>query len=296
MQRVVRIHRKEIARDKHGAAGAEGDVARTVLHRAGADGRGGVVTRARAHRDARGQTKLRRYGGQDGADLFVAFEQCGEPLLPHAADFAHLPAPAAILHVQQEHAARVRKVGAVHAAQAVSDVIFRKHDLRNAREVLRLVLPHPQNFGRGEARKCDVRRIFRELIPADFFVQVIRLRLRAAVVPQDGGADDGILRIEHDKPVHLAAGADAAHSGNVLPGEQLFHAALYARKPVLGVLFAPAALRIKDGVFLRDGCQNFSVRRDQQHFDGGCAEIDADVCIQSTCFPFFPSIHGRECC
>ena len=70
-------------------------------------------------------------------------------------------------------------------------------------------LSRSQSNGRSEAGKRDVGGVTAQLVLADLVVQVIDLLLGAAVIPQDAGADDLVIFIQHDKAVHLAACADA---------------------------------------------------------------------------------------
>ena len=52
----------------------------------------------------------------------------------------------------------------VHPCQLVRDIIFGKHDLFDPREVLRLLVFHPENLRRGKAREGNVRCMFGQLI------------------------------------------------------------------------------------------------------------------------------------
>ena len=61
-----------------------------------------------------------------------------------------------MLHVQKQHAGSVRVVAGMDAGKLIVNVILGQHDLVDPGEKLRLMLPHPQNFRRGEACEGDV--------------------------------------------------------------------------------------------------------------------------------------------
>ena len=237
---------------------------------------GGVVARAGHDPDPLREPEPGRDVGPDGADDLEALKEPGHLRLAHAAELQHLLRPALVLHVEQQHAARVGVVAAVHAREHVVDVVLRQHDLADAREVFGLVLLHPQDLRRGEAREGDVRGQGREPVAADLIVEIIDLLLRAPVVPEDGGADDRVVFVEHDQAVHLAAAADAGHLRGVRPGEQLLHAAADARPPVLGLLLRPAGLREIERILPAHLADDGALFVHQRQLDGRGPEIDSD--------------------
>ena len=170
-------------RHKQRSARAEGDVAAAFAGHARTDRRRCVVARTRDYFDFGRQPEFLRNLPFKRTDNLVTFIKFRELPLGYTADFAHLPAPSPVLYVQQEHTARIRKIGAERAAQTVSEIIFGQHDFSDAGKVFRLVLLHPQNFGCGEPRKRDVARVCGQLIFADNFVEIRRLFFRPAVVP-----------------------------------------------------------------------------------------------------------------
>ena len=99
------------------------------------------------------------------------------------------------------------------------------------------------------------------------------------VVPENGGTDDVVPFVEDDEPVHLSAEGDALDGRLVLPFEQRFEPAKGGVVPVPGVLFAPAGLRIGDGISLRVFRKDFAVCGDEQHLEPARAEINTNVYV-----------------
>ena len=249
---VVGVHPKLSAGDEDGARGAQGDVAGPVSHCAGAHGGGGVVPRAGAHLHLGGEPQLGGDVGLQGANRLIALKELGHLVLREAAQVQHLLGPALVLHVQQQHAAGVGVVGAVDPGEDVVDVVLGEHHLFDAGEVLRLVFPHPQHLGGGEAGEGDVGRPGGQLVLAHGLVEVVHLPGGAAVVPQDGRADHPVMLVQHHQAVHLPAGADARHLAGVKPLQELRHPLQDGAPPVLRVLLAPAGMGKFQGVLLGD--------------------------------------------
>ena len=122
------------------------------------------------------------------------------------------------------------------------------HDLCNAGKILRFPLPHPQEFRRCEAGKGDVGRTGRERLPPHRVVEPGCLLGGPAVVPQNGGTDDPVLRVQHHQSVHLPAEADARHLFPVVSGQQGLQSIQNRAPPVLRPLFRPAGVREEDRV------------------------------------------------
>ena len=277
VQGVVGVHAEFVAGDENGAAGAQADVAAAVLDGAGAHSRGGVVARARDHlhifRQAPGLGGL---GGQIAHHLIALIEP-GQLAFAHAADIQHLPGPALMLHVQQQNAAGVAVIAAMDAGEAIVDVVLGQHDLADAGEVFRLVFAHPQELGRGEAREGDVGGVFGDLLFADLLVEIGHLFFGAPVVPQDGGADDLILVVQHHQAVHLAAAADARHAAGVIACQQGVDALGAGPPPFGGLLLAPAGLRENQRIFPGFAAQDPALFVHQQQLHRRGAQIDADI-------------------
>ena len=143
------------------------------------------------------------------ADRLVGLIELRHHILADAADLKHLPAPALVLHVEEQHAGRIGIIRAVRARQHIVDVVLREHDLVDPCEQVRLMLLHPEDLRGRKSGKCDVAGLLRQLLPADHVIQVIGLLLRPSVVPENRRAENMIVLVEHDEAVHLAAGADA---------------------------------------------------------------------------------------
>ena len=209
VQGVLPVHPEGIAGDEHRAGGAQGDIAAPAAYRAAAHGGGGVVPRSRAHGHVRPQAQPGGGLRQERPHGLPALIQPGELRLRHAADVQHLPAPAFVFHIQQQHPRGVGVVGAVDAGEAVIDVVLGQHDLANAPEKLRLVFPHPQQLGGGEPGEGDVGGVPAQLLPPYDLVEVLHLFLGPPVVPENGGTDHRVVFIQGHQPVHLTARADA---------------------------------------------------------------------------------------
>ena len=197
--------------------------------------------------------------------------------LPHAANAQHLRRPHAVPNVVEEHPGRVRRVGAVHAREAIVDIVLGQHDLIDARKEFRLVFFHPQELWRRKARKGNIRRTRAERLPADSLVQIVDLIRCAPVVPENRGAYHAIRRVEHDKAVHLAARADACHLRAVMSAEKRRDSLLHRLPPCRGILFAPAGLRKVERIAAGHNVFNIARLVRQEQLARGRAEIDADV-------------------
>ena len=276
---VIGVHTECFGGNEHRAGGTEADIAAACADRAGAYRRCGVVSGAGNHngvrRDAQQGGDLRLYG----ANFFVAFIEPGHLLLRNAADVQHLFGPALVLHIEQQHAGSVGIIAAVGPCEHIVHIILRQHDLCDFPEVLRLVLPKPQDFRGGEARKGNVGGPLGQLFFADDVVQVVHLVAGPAIIPENRRADDPVLGIQHHQPVHLPAAADAGHGGGIKAPQQFRDAGKHCPFPVLRVLLAPAGLRKFQGIFLRDRIQNGTVLAYQQQLRRRGPQVDTDVCI-----------------
>jgi hypothetical protein len=91
----------------------------------------------------------------------------------------------------------------------------------HAREVVRLVVAHPQQLGQREAGEHGVGDVAEDVFAAQLGVDGVHLRLAALVAPDQRGADHGARAVQHHQAVHLAGKADAFHlrAGNAGFGE-----------------------------------------------------------------------------
>ena len=169
----------------------------------------------------------------------------------------------------------------MYAGEAVIDVILGQHDFADTRKQLRLVFPHPQQLGRGKARKGNVGGAFAQRFLADRPVQILHLLLGAAIVPENGGANHLVMLVQHHKAVHLAACGDARHLRGVKAPQQLRHTGQDRPQPVVRVLLAPAGLGKFQRIFLGNDVEDLAALLHEQQLEGGGAQIKTD------------EIHGR---
>lgn len=165
----------------------------------------------------------------------------------------------------------------MYARQLVHQIIFGQHDLGDAGKQIRFMVPHPQKFGRREAREGDIARARAERLPAHVLIQERRLLGRAAVVPQNGRAQHLVLFIQGHQAVHLAPQADALHRAGVKARQKPRHAGQARGPPILRGLLAPARMRENEGVFLRDSVQHGARLIHQKELAGRSAHVYADI-------------------
>ena len=168
--------------------------------------------------------------------------------LLHPADLHHLLRPALVLHIKKQHSRRIRYIGTEAACKHIRDIVLGQHDLADSGKILRLLIFYPENLWRRESCKSDICRVLREFIPADNLIQIIRLFLRPAVIPQNCRANNLVLRIQNHKPMHLSAKADACYLRFVTVRGQLLQALLHRTPPVLRLLLTPTRLREIQGI------------------------------------------------
>ena len=165
----------------------------------------------------------------------------------------------------------------MNAGEDVVDIILRQHDLGDFPVILRLILPHPENFGSGKAGKGDIGRQGGQLVLADCLIQVVHLLGGSAVVPENRGTNYIIILVQHHQTVHLAAAADTGNLPAVKAAQQLGDALHDGLSPVLWILLAPAGLGEFQWVFLGNHIFDFSLRVHQQQLDGGGAQVYTNV-------------------
>ena len=277
VQRVVWIDAEALRRNKHGAGGAERNIAAAFTDRAGADRGRGIVTRTGADPDLLREAERSGYFRLQRTDGLIAFIEQRHLRFGNAAECEHLLRPALMLDIEQQHTARVGVVRAVDAGEDIVDVILWQHDFADTRKILRLVLSHPQELWRGKARKGNIGGPRRELVPTDTAVELLHLGAGAAVVPEDRGADDRVVLVKHHKSVHLPACADPGHLRFVEALEQTGDARQHGALPVLGILLAPAGV----GKFQRVGqtrlVQDPASLIHQQQLDSRGTEINSNI-------------------
>ena len=141
-----------------------------------------------------------------------------------------------MLHVEQQHAGGIGVVAGMDAGQLVVDIIFRQHDFFDFCKVLRLVFAHPEELWGSETGEGNIRRQCREAFPTDFFIKIVHLLCRSAVIPENRRADHIALCIQGDEAVHLAAHADSGNLRRIKAAQQLRHTGRDGIPPVRRVL------------------------------------------------------------
>ena len=291
MQGVIGIHAEFVGRNEDGAGGAQGNVAAAVFHRAGAHGGGGVVARARDHLDAGGNAQQIGDFRLHFAHHLIAFKQLGHLIQPHVTNLHHFLGPGLVLHVQQQDTGSIGIIAGVHAGQPIIDVILGQHDLGDPAEILRLILLHPDQLGRGKAGKGDVGGILGQFILADHIVQIIHRVGSAAIVPQNGGANHPIVFVQGYQAVHLSAAADTDNAGGVKALQQFPNAVHTGVPPIIGLLLAPAGLRKIQGIFPGYGIEDLAAAIHQQQLYSGSAQVNTNIQFRAHRFPFPPCVH-----
>ena len=110
---------------------------------------------------------------------------------------------------------------------------------------VRLGSPYPQQLGERESRQRRVTRQLDEPRRADALGELVALRLRTLVAPDQGRPDDGARSVEQGGAVHLATQADGDDVGCLQAGllERAGHRLPTGAPPVVGILFRPACVR-----------------------------------------------------
>ena len=80
--------------------------------------------------------------------------------------------------------------------------------MRDLREDLRFVLPHPQQLGQREVGQRRIRRQLDQPLASDLGVQPVALLVRPLIAPDQRWPQHLTGRVEHDRPVHLPGEPD----------------------------------------------------------------------------------------
>ena len=152
-----------------------------------------------------------------GAD-FGAFKELREPGHGDAGGVGDLFGPAAVGDVEQQGAGGLLHVHGVDAGHAEADVVLGAEDVGDFGEDLGLVLADPEELGEGEVGQRGVGDELDDSFAADGVVEPVGLGLGALVAPDEGGAEDAAVGVEHDAAVHLAGEADGFDLGAVAGG------------------------------------------------------------------------------
>ena len=184
----------------------------------------------------------------------------------------HLGRPATLAHVQPQRARRVRGITRLLAGHEQPHVVLRQQHAARVLEHRRFVLPHPDELGCSESRHRDVAG---DLAGTRFgLLERGALLFAAPVVPENGGTQGLVRRVEQRRAMHLTREPDGLH-GLAQRRRQRFDRRVRRAPPVSGVLLGPAGLGT--GNVERRG-RLFDHRVfvvDKNGFDTGRADIDA---------------------
>ncbi len=156
-------------------------------------------------------------------------------------------------------------------------------------EKLRLIFPHPQQLGRGKARKGNICGKGGQLFFSHRLIQVFHLPCGTAVIPQNRGADHTVFFVQNHQTMHLSACADSLHLAGVKAVQQLGDAREHRLFPILRILLAPTRFRKLQRVFFRYNIFDPALPVRQQQLDGGGAKIDSDIQHNVPLY-FFPDL------
>ncbi len=152
---------------------------------------------------------------------------------------------------------------------------------RDLAEDFGLVLAHPEELGEGEVGERGVGDELDELFVADGVVEPVGFGLGALVAPDERGAEDAAVGVEHDAAVHLAGEADGFDLDAVAGGGCGFEGAedgfLRGAPPVFGVLLGPADVRGGDGGVVGGvGGEDLACAVDEDGAGAAGADVDAE--------------------
>lgn len=165
----------------------------------------------------------------------------------------------------------------MYARQNVIDVILGKHDLCDLRKNFRLILLHPEDLGRGKARKGNVCGQSREFLLANFIIKIINLLGSSAVVPSDRRTDHIVVFIQRNQTVHLTTSAYARHQTCLKACKQFGNALKQRFLPILWVLLAPTRLGEFQRILFGDYIMDLASSIHQQKLHGRSAQVNPNV-------------------
>ncbi len=141
----------------------------------------------------------------------------------------------------------------------------------DAREDVGFVSTQPEQLGRGESRKRPVAGEGDQPVEADELLDLGALGARALVVPEDGRAENAVIRVETDQTVHLSREADPG-----VAGAKASQCLLARVHPVVGILLRPAGVRCHERIALLRRGHDVAVRCDGDRLHAGRADVQAD--------------------
>ena len=167
----------------------------------------------------------------------------------------HLLRPTAMGHIEQQRSRSVSHVSGTFAREAEADVVLRKHDRTNTFPIFRFVLANPEQFCEREICQCGITGQLNQPLLADLDGQIVALLFSANVAPDQSGANDATLVIEHNGAVHLTGEAKASDffSAQIGTRDDLSNRNARGAPPVSGMLLGPTDLRRSKGLMLFRG-------------------------------------------
>ncbi len=170
----------------------------------------------------------------------------------------------------------VRHLLAGHAQPHL--VLGQQHGARRG-EGFWLMIAHPHQLGRGEARHGEVAG--HRVQVRDRRLQRLALGFAAPVVPEDRGAKRSVVLAQQRRAVHLAGDADAA-DGAAHRRVDRPHRRLRRVPPCVGMLLRPQRMRPLDGERRHPGGHDAAALVQRDGLDPRGADIDAEEHVSLT--------------
>ena len=142
---------------------------------------------------------------------------------------------------------------------------------------LRLMITDPQDLAGGKTRQRGVGGNFDQPLGAHARCHFIAFRLGALVAPDDGGAQYFPGLVQHHQAVHLPGDTQGFHVRGVHAalGQHLLNGFYRRLPPVRRVLFRPAVLRLRHGVFHRSGSHDLPRLIEEDRFGTRGTQVNA---------------------
>ncbi len=201
---TLAVRQEAVRRSQHHPGGPEDDRQRAGASDPPAHGGSGLVAGTGGHRHT-----------LEAPHDIAALAELGKPRRRDLQLGEKLVAPAALGDVEEERPRGIGHVDAMPAGEPIAHVVLGQGDLPDAGVGRRLVLPHPEQLGGGEAGQGAVAGEPDETIAAASGLQRGALRRGALIVPEDRRADHLPAGVEAHQPVHLAGEADTEDLGHL---------------------------------------------------------------------------------
>src|SRR5260370_9529101 len=115
-------------------------------------------------------------------------------------------------HSGKQSAGRLGHIRSAFAGEAETDVVLWEHYRPHAFPVFRFVLANPKQFCEGEICQRGIAGELDEPLLTDFGGQIVALLFSAHVAPDQSGANDAPLLVQHNGAMHLPGEASASAS------------------------------------------------------------------------------------